>query len=309
MPFGILRIATSLDTMKMRLELSFGILLVITACHVKPKTEGSQVNVAMELAIADSAYSVFYKNSMTFKNVSYSEEEFNYKNELRKFICKTTATSIGKSEGLRPYREKREFYDYDMNKVFEINAEQRTIDIQPDYYITEGLTHELPRYFEYNNYLTGEPFVRCTGVVWTVSVPNSETTAFFGYRSNQNRRDTLTIGEYYFSMNQHKNVKLIVKASNEKLRKRISSNLPFRLESNNSIDFVRGRTNLHLKSQEGNTGLKSFTNFNLIVKVPYDMSDNNWKNNRFIEYTVPIVDGELKAEKISDDVYVYTIKE
>src|SRR5690606_24642028 len=133
-----------------------------------------------------------------------------------------------------------------------------------------------PRYFEYNNYHTGKPFVKCTGVAWTVSIPNSETKAYFGYRSNHNRRDTLTIGEYYFSINQNKNVRLIVKASNKKLRNRIYSNLPFRLEPIKTIDFVFGRTELHLKSQNGNVGDKSITDFNLIIRVPYDMSDDDY---------------------------------
>ncbi len=244
---------------------------------------------------------------MTFTNVSYSAEEFDYQKRDQKFICKTTAVSIGKSEGLRPYKEKREFYDYEMNKIFEVNAEQRTINIQPHYYITEGLTNQLPRYFEYNSYLTGEPFVKCTGGIWTVSVPNSETKAYFGYRSNHNRRDTLTIGEYYFSINQTKNVTLIVKASNQTLKKRIYSNIPFRLVSNNSRDFVHGRTDLHLKSQEGKSGVKSITNFNLVIKAGYDLSDHNWENNRYVEYKIPIIDGQLQADKISDDVYVFTI--
>lgn len=294
--------------MTMRLMIYVGLTILITSCNNESAIQKNAPE-SNQKVVADSSYSIFDRNSMTFKNVNYSLETFDYKKENQEFICKTSSESVHRTKGLRPYNEKREFYDFNMNKIFELYAEQRTIELKRQYYITEGVSQELPRYFELNNYTTGQPFVKCTGVLWTIEIPNSETIAFFGYRSNNNRRDTLTIGEFYFSINQTKNVKLIVKATNKELRKRIYSNLPFRIESNNSSDKIFQNTTLTLWSKNEQIGEQFITDINLIIKAAYDMSDNDWDNNHFIEYKIPIVNGKLQADKISEDTYEYIIKE
>jgi hypothetical protein len=283
-------------------------MILITSCNNKSAIQENPPE-SNQKVVADSSYSKFDRNSMTFKNVNYSLETFDYKKENQEFICKTSSESVNRTKGMRLYKEKRVFFDLNMNKVFEIYAVQRTIELSSKYYITKGLSQELPRYFELNNYGDGKPFVKCTGVLWTVEIPNSETIAFFGSRSNNNRRDTLTIGEIYFSINQTENVKLIVKASNYELRKRIYSNVPFRIESINSKDKTFNNTTLTLWSKDNQIGEQFITDINLIIKAGYDLSDNNWENNQIKEFKIPIVKGKLQANKISEDTYEFTINE
>ena len=294
--------------MTIRLNFYIGLMILITSCNNKSAIQ-EKAPESNQKVVADSSYSVFDRNSMTFKNVYYSLETFDYKKENQEFICKTSSESVNRTKGLRPYKEKRVFFDLNMNKIFEIYAEQRTIELKSKYYITNGLSQELPRYFELNNYGDGKPFVKCTGVLWTVEIPNSETIAFFGSRSNNNRKDTLTIGEIYCSINQTENVKLIVKASNYELRKRIYSNVPFRIESKNSKDEIFQNTTLTLWSKDNQIGEQFITDINLIIKVGYNLSDSNWENNQMKEFKIPIVKGKLQANKISEDTYEFTINE
>ena len=152
-------------------------------------------------SFGDSTNSIITFSPFKITNVQYSEEEFDYDYQDQKFICKTTTEKFGKGPGTRPYKESKEFFDYKLNKVFELNTEFRKIELLDDYYITRGLSRQIPTYFELNNYKTKEAFVKCTGSVWKVEIPNSKTIAFFGYRSNRDYRDTLIISEYYFSIN------------------------------------------------------------------------------------------------------------
>ena len=294
--------------MTMRLNIYIGLMIIITSCNNK-STIQENAPASNHKVVADSSYSVFDRNSMTFKNVNYSLETFDYKKENQEFICKTSSESVHRTKGLRPYKEKRVFFDLNMNKIFEIYAEQRTIELKSKYYITNGLSQELPRYFELNNYRDGKPFVKCTGVLWTVEIPNSETIAFFGSRRNTNLRDTFVIGEIYFSLNQTKNVKLIVKASNKALLEKIYPNVPFRIESNNSKDEIFQNTTLTLWSKNEQIGEQYITDINLVIKVGYDLSDSNWDNNQMKEFKIPIVKGKLQANKISEDTYEFIIKE
>ena len=294
--------------MKIKPIIILGIFLALASCNNDSPTK-AEISDSTNVIVSDSSQVKIEHDRMVFKNVIFSLEEFHYKNEYREFICKTSSESIDKTRGLRLYKEKREFYDSKMNKTFEISAEQRTIELKRDYYETHGIGQALPTYFELNNYETGLPFVKCTGSLWTIEVPNTETIAFLGYRSVRSRIDSLTIGEFYFSINQTKNVKLIIKASSYDLSKIIYPDLGFRLESRNPKDRVFRNTNLELWSKNKQIGDQFITDINLIIKASYNLSDKDWENNYSKEFIIPIENGKIQADKISEGIYEFVIND
>jgi hypothetical protein len=299
-------VITSLSTIMKQL-IYIAIIILITSCGQEKSyyINERQISDTSISSISIDTDSVLHllSDDVKIKNVTYSQEYFNYEKPFQKFICKTTSIGNGQKYSRKRYFEKKEFFDYELNKIFEIEANNRRIELNNEYYITRDLINEIPDYFELNNYKSKQPFVKCTGLQLTVEIPNSKEKAYFGYRSlKQYKSDsTRIIGVVYYSVNQIENYKLLIKAGNAEIYKSANSMIGIKLLPKNKNDELKWNSTLLLWSKDKQSDKKNFTDFDLVLSIGFDLSDNDWENNSRKEYNIPIIDGLLFGKIMSND--------
>lgn len=241
-------------------------------------------------------------------NITYSMESFYFNDTLKYFMCKAKIVETGtlaNSHGTR--KEKYEFFDYKLIKQFEINSKGRKIELQQNYYITHGLFTDAPRIFELNNYITNKAFVKSSGICWTAETPDKETVAYFGYQSTPPNNKLNQLGTFYFGINetQESEIRFYYESS-----QKYHSLVSFSLVPKNKQDKINFSNpnirKLTLWSQNGNSGNKSITGFDILLKLRREKEHNN---NQFenIEYIITVKDGKLYGNGLKQTTYGYQL--
>lgn len=243
-----------------------------------------------------------YFHDITIKNVFYSIEWIDSNIYGPNFICKTTSIiehADKFSDGI--YSERKEIFDYSMNKICELAVPHRKIELYDEYYVASDLISEIPDYFELYNYRTQQAFVKCTGQFWTVEIPNTKVVGYFGYQKSRNHFNADSsnlIGVLYFSINQYKNFEIEIKVQESSTFKTFNPLISFRLETSNSEDKIghRGLSEIHnpnltLWSKNGQENAERLTGFDVVLKIMTNQNDTILGNNATIEKRIPIIDG------------------
>lgn len=254
----------------------------------------------------------FGGRNIKIQNVTYTQEFFRYDKELQQFVCKTTSIGNMKSSSRQFYYEKKEFFDYDMNKIFELEAKQRKIILHKDYYVTEDLIHELPEYFELNSYQSKKPFIKVTGSMCEVEIPGTPTKAFFGYRHLPKPNADNVIGIVYYSINQTENYQLLIKAKNKNIYKVTGSFIGLEVLPKNKKDkemkypYWTPR-DLSLKSKFGKKGKEYLSDFDLVLSMHFNVYDGD-VDNTHKKYHIPIINGLMYGQEAKNGKYEYIIE-
>lgn len=257
--------------------------------------------------------STFFHN-ITIKNVVYSIEWIDSNIYGPHFICKTTSTNEHAdafADGI--YSERKEIFDFAMNKICELSVPHREIELYSEYYLAKDLFPEAPDYFELYNYRTQKAFIRYTNQFWTVEIPNTKVVGYVGYQKSRNYLNSDSsnlIGVLYFSINQTINFEIEIKSKKSSEFNLFNPLISFKLEASNVEDKIGHRSlseirnpNLTLWSKNGKDNIELLTGFDVVLKIKKNQYDKISDNTETIEKRIPIIDGLPYGKKTADGRY------
>jgi hypothetical protein len=244
--------------------------------------------------------------NISITNSHYSIERFIYQNELCEFICKSTVEERN-TEGLnREVRyAKKEFYDFNLNKEFEIFAPYQEIELQKNYFISHDQSYGFPEMFSLISYESNEhcePFVSCIDKCLIVEISNSETIAHFGYRPTEHFIDSSlqALGSITFSINQELEQDLAIWCQPQ-LGYDPIVNISFASKFSqdkiaDSTDSRFQKLTLHSKSKKEEKAQISDFDIILSFRKENPVDNGEWED---IEHRISIINGEITGEKVS----------
>lgn len=262
----------------------------------------SLMDSSMSSVEINPVHGLNWGKNIIITNTIYSLQTINYKNERCSFICKSIIEEPGSKDLESHMRsEKINFLDYDLKKFFEIEAEQRRIELKEDYYITHGLFTDFPRTFELNNYETGEEFAHCRGSCLVVKVPNTKTVTHFGFQPLNFSIDTSMqiVGSITFSINHELEQELFIWRNPPAIYHSIVN---IRFEPKNEMDKIShtrdvGFRELTLVSKNKQEGKEQISGFDIVLsfKKENPLGSRNWEK---VEHTISIINGKITGANV-----------